>query len=603
MTLQNMRLLTVGEIVRRVFPNGTNEDADGDAELGLNLALPSFPPDLFAAAAYLLESGGAYHNVIPGADTDWPDSTVRPSGEELLLWSGHGRDWRQSFPMAPPAVEALWDNLMKHAASPVFREPRRDGGPPEWWVIAYALMVVADEACARVGYQHKEDVQDDGDPNYIALMVTVALGRHDSYNPVIGGHARLNRQVASICSRADRDVVCVQPKAHTSEVGCTTRSLTRNLAYLPPRGKMRAHWQRSPTTLQPDFDRPLRALLVPFPFLVDPLWFRSAGIPRDHVTGTPHRWGWFEVKQGWLPDDPLEMVAFTRALLSEAEASQGPIGAVVFPELSLDWKSYSAIAEALRDHHPNIDILVAGSSDNCVGERGNHALSSHFFVAPSGERVVSTTSRPKHHRWRVDGGQIRSYGLESSLDPNLLWWERIPLPQRELNVNVFRRASVLTTMICEDLARSEPCHDVLRALGPNLVVVILMDSVQVAGRWSARYATGLTEDPGSSVLTLTSQALIERANSVRGDPTRNNWSVALWRDPVNPGVYEIECGPTHQGVVLTLEGRSMEKATLDGRHDADAVSWRRCGETVPISLPTATLARFPWLRTSSASAA
>ena len=72
-------------------------------------------------------------------------------------------------------------------------------------------------------------------------------------------------------------------------------------------------------------------------------------------------------------------------------------------------------------------------------------------------------------------------------------------------MTTFRRKSIFSALICEDLARSEPCHSAVRSVGPNLVFVLLMDGPQIASRWSARYATSLADDPGSAVLTLTSR--------------------------------------------------------------------------------------------------
>ena len=55
-----------------------------------------------------------------------------------------------------------------------------------------------------------------------------------------------------------------------------------------------------------------------------------------------------------------------------------------------------------------------------------------------------------------------------------------------------------SVLICEDLARQDPAADLIRAVGPNLVIALLMDGPQLNGRWPARYASVLAEDPGSS---------------------------------------------------------------------------------------------------------
>ncbi len=364
---------------------------------------------------------------------------------------------------------------------------------------------------------------------------------------------------------------------------------------------MRAHWQRSPTRLKLDTKHPLRLLLIPFPFVLEAGWFKAVDVPSDPVRGGTYPWGWFGMDQHWLDPGASEVVGMVSALLCKATETVGSVNGVILPECALNWETHKAVADALRDKYPDVEFLVSGSTTNCVAEEGNFSLSSQFFTERQGKgkvRMASTSSQAKHHRWRLERSQIESYGLQFALDPSLLWWETISLPQRNINVNVIRRASTFTTMICEDLARSEPCHDVLRALGPNLVFVLLMDGPQLPFRWSARYATGLAEDPGSSVLTFTSRGLVARANDVLRamDPAllngrKEDWTVALWRDS-GSAPYQITCPPESHAVLLTLEGKVAKKATLDGRHNPDAVTWRRDGDAVQIALDPAEQARY-----------
>ena len=49
-----------------------------------------------------------------------------------------------------------------------------------------------------------------------------------------------------------------------------------------------------------------------------------------------------------------------------------------------------------------------------------------------------------------------------------------------------------------------PLRTVIRSVGPNLVIVLLMDGPQLVRRWPGKYATVLSDDPGSAVLTVTS---------------------------------------------------------------------------------------------------
>src|SRR5207253_1966277 len=88
---------------------------------------------------------------------------------------------------------------------------------------------------------------------------------------------------------------------------------------------------------------------------------------------------------------------------------------------------------------------------------------------------------------------------------------------------------------------------------------------QLRSRWSARYATVLADDPGCSVLTLTSlgMAQLSRPPGVK----ETSRIVALWKDAKTGGPFEIELPKGADGVVLTLSGEYFEEWTADGRGD------------------------------------
>ena len=97
------------------------------------------------------------------------------------------------------------------------------------------------------------------------------------------------------------------------------------------------------------------------------------------------------------------------------------------------------------------------------------------------------------------------------LDPDLTWWEKINISNRQCFFHVFRQGACLATLVCEDLARIDPVQTVLRSVGPNLVVALLLDGPQWERRWPGRYATVLADDPGSAVLTVTSLGMVRRS--------------------------------------------------------------------------------------------
>src|SRR5205807_9329887 len=110
----------------------------------------------------------------------------------------------------------------------------------------------------------------------------------------------------------------------------------------------------------------------------------------------------------------------------------------------------------------------------------------------------------KHHRWCLYRAQIEQYGFQRSLNPLVNWWENIRLAPRKLGFLAISSWLTLCHVICEDLARLDPVDQLIRSVGPNLLIALLQDGPQLRSRWGARYATVYAEDPGTSILTVTS---------------------------------------------------------------------------------------------------
>ena len=65
-----------------------------------------------------------------------------------------------------------------------------------------------------------------------------------------------------------------------------------------------------------------------------------------------------------------------------------------------------------------------------------------------------------------------------------------------------RRDSTQASLVCEDLAQNDDVAQLIRSVGPTVVICVLLDGPQLTSRWAARYASVLADDPGSAVLTL-----------------------------------------------------------------------------------------------------
>lgn len=561
--------LTVFQVIQRTMPNGSRRRRQRQRQQPPTYeSVPELPPDLFAVCAYLLHLSGAYHHIIMDTGDDKaPERTVRIAAEERERWSRIARRWAAgpSTNEPPDEVQALWSRLIRSSEKhPIALERPDNRHLPAWWRTAYALMAIADEACADVGYLGSADSS-----HWIAKMVRDVVTPEPTKKT---GRSQIQAHtIVSITTDiVDPDVVCVQAKARTPNVGAALRNMSHNLAMLPSRKEMGVHWQAPFTALARGDDVPLNLLLVPFPYVAadDDFYVTSKGWER-----APKPSGWFNVRQRWLEAGPDAIVKFIEQLIA---AANKPINGIILPELSLNWKTYERLARRLRDRHPDVEFLVAGSSNNCAGASGNFALATHFFEEGK-KRKMASMSRGKHHRWMLNRYQIERYGLQAALPHSKDggYWEHISLNHREIHVNAFRGSSVFTVMICEDLARSDPVHEPLRAVGPNLVFVLLMDGPQVEQRWAARYSLGLAEDPGSSVLTLTSRALVARANEGY-EP--QSWSVGIWQDGDGHSPKRIVCPPGTDAIVVSLKGQETTESTLDGRSNTYTRVWQIQGE-------------------------
>src|SRR5258708_30225867 len=105
----------------------------------------------------------------------------------------------------------------------------------------------------------------------------------------------------------------------------------------------------------------------------------------------------------------------------------------------------------------------------------------------------------------------------------------------------------IVSLVCEDLAQSDNVAQVIRSVGPTLLVTPLLDGPQLTSRWSARYASVFADDPGSAVLTLTSYGLVQRSRPRGFNPSS---VVALWKDAAR-GAREIPLQPRPHGLPLT----------------------------------------------------
>ncbi|MBZ9874524.1 hypothetical protein LB542_27180 [Mesorhizobium sp. BR1-1-9] len=583
--LEDNSRLTVGDTIVHIMPSGCLPLGDDDNSEDLSdhngpwRDPPVFPTDLFVAVAHLIHVSGLITYFDPNPDTV-PNNKDRP---QCFTLSMHDREsakeagarWAEDFITTPKFVYKLWDDLVRAwgdriRASWYLQDTRRK--LPAWWKSAIQLIIIADEACVGLGAP-----PDSQHPArwLVDIFQAIQAKPFARTKKLAGGAYRARRQPTSFGVDSDPDVACVQPKSRITSVGCGLRNLTKHVAYIPHVGNMRCHWhQPIESDLREDGDT-LDILIIPFPAHIEESWFRRNGDAQPDPEKRPD-WGNFHIAQEWLANEN-EVVEVVAAQISKAVETLGneSLNGLILPEFALTEPLFNQVCNRAKEIAPGLEFAVTGSSSNCENETGNFVLTAIWKNNPSGrlsekERRYLLTSRRKHHRWKLSTSQIDDYDLRRAFpQKNASWWESHRIAQREIHFFHFRQTSVFTTMICEDLARSDPCHDILRSIGPNLLFALLMDGPQLKERWPARYAATLADDPGTSVLTVTSMGLVERTYGKYGE----NPVVALWKDETGD-TKPLRLADGASSLLLRLEAKRTDDQTMDGRRSQNTWSWR-----------------------------
>lgn len=558
-----MRVLK--DVIESILPDGTvYPKPTGRAQS--HVQAPIWPGDVFAVAAYLLDKSGAYQRVVSMPDsesdgkpknkdngTNVPVSSLFITPKMRKEASRLGKLWRETTPdenkgKAPDEINKLWRALWKQNGEPLVCHVNQRDRAPQWWIDAAMLMMVADEASVDVGYPilGKND-----EINWIRQMAAeAALDTSDDLSKDISESWSYNWTFLT-----DESVCCVVPKSSAPEVGCTLRALSHNLALAPGIGEARAHWRTTGSTENFDAEA-LNLLLIPFPFRISPKCFQHA-----EASGRPDV---FHVKQLWLSAErKTQFKDFLKKCLQEAQTEVQKVHGIVLPEMALNPEYYDLVREFIADR--GIPLLISGVNS---GKQENLVRTDIKWREET--KKYFGVIRNKHHRWRLDRSQIEQYALADTLDPSQAWWERLRVSERSIEVVALSPRSTFTTLICEDLARIDPCQRLIRAIGPSLIIALLMDGPQLNRRWPARYATVLAEDPGASVLTFTSLGLIRRSEDAHD--FEKNRVVGLWRE--RSGHEKMLKLPSDGGaLLLTLRGRPRTVRTMDGREGPQRTEW------------------------------
>ena len=471
---------------------------------GIDDDLCTWPPDVALLTSVVLERSQAYRfAVCAPCGQCWPPhdgwgTTVSTAAAEWCAGS------------VPALVRDAWTALVARADTPIAE--LASGAP---WPLCAALLTlhaVADEACG-----------------------TGLRGR--------GGE--LLARTGSL-SRIATDRVAVLPKARTTGAGITERSLSRYTAVRSP--GVDARWHKAPArrhSTEPGAQH-AHIVLLPWPLRVRETDFHPVPSSVRRLEREP--FGFFEYAPGHTLD--LDLVdRVLAAALDEVEE----VDVVVLPEAAVDEHELDGLEQLLAERR--VPVLITGVRARSEAPGALAADGVHLGVLLGG-RWWRYRQR-KHHRWFLDDSQVEQYQLGGALHPGIRWWEAMEIPPRCVQFLELGEGVTIAAAVCEDLARMDGVAELLRAVGPTLVVTVLLDGPQLASRWTAKYASVLADDPGSAVLTISAYGMVQRCAppGFAVSPM-----VAMWKDP-RRGLREIPLEPGAHGVLLTASvGRTPRYA-------------------------------------------
>ena len=534
----------------------------------------------------LLEATGAYRAVVSrwgGLPHDWQHLCR----EQAKAW----RTWIDAKLVNEPTTKQhplheligiLEENDLCQITSLYetdVKSPREERADPE--VIRTCLLklhCIADEAMKGIGTlyaPHSDPYERDGE------RIEVSPALHLAANSLLTLRGTL--------SRLGKHRGIVLPKSLAPQLGLTLRSLSQNLTF--HQSEADVTWRAVPW-MNVD-ENTLNMLLVPWPYVVTadafrrdvrgpdvarvgheryfryappsgrPWPFDSSAPAASHAAAPDHDPHIVDAQRVhdslscFSPDDIVR-----RVLAARDDGNR--VHLIVLPEAALRGSQLKDLLGTLESvlTASEMPIVVAGVCDESDEQPFNRVILSVYYAG----RWYSI-EQDKHHRWRLDPNQIATYQLGGVISGSKHWWESITIPRRRLSFLTSNSWLTLAPLICEDLARLDPVSDLIRGVGPTLLIAILLDGPQLASRWSARYAGIFADDPGTSVLTLTSLGFADRSEPLgmnRNQAAENRGIVAAWKDKLTPW-RQLHIGRVERAGLLTVATRSRRQETADGR--------------------------------------
>jgi len=502
--------------------------------------LLDWPPDVFALTNVILARSEAFRFALSPIQ-QWPPEGYPDWGRMVAEGGLRWGEWVEHRRGPPPElVGQEWAALKQRADMPL--EHLAQGLDPRVCVALLTLHAMADEACAGLG---------------------VALDNSDAVACVYRARGREMLVRTGSMARVDPRLLRVLPKVRTPPTG---RPAFSRYACVQRPG-IEAGWHKIPARHRGTDLRSEHAtlLLLPWPLEVKASDFRPVEGSVQRPSKDP--FGFFE----FAPGEGLDFDLLDRVLVA-ARQEAGSVDVVCLPESAVQEGEIDELEALLCNH--GVIALVAGVRQQRaeLGRAPNNWLHMGFNPRLQKGGSVPMESGPpwfhirqrKHHRWSLDEAQIYQYHLGGVLHPHVRWWESMEVPRRSIQF-VEVAELTLAALVCEDLAQNDEVAELIRSVGPTIVMTVLLDGPQLNSRWAARYASVLADDPGSGVMTLTAYGMVQRS---RPHGHEASTLIALWKD-TSTGIREIPLEAGAHAVLLTVCTDRATRRSADGRIPVD----------------------------------
>lgn len=511
-----------------------------------------WPPNTFIVCAKFLDITGVYKRIVAGQKFyQW--SKINKSQVEIL-----GMHWgdfclmSKSHNVLPsqPLMNMIYHVFRNSRVTKTLKELLED---QKFITELLVLMLACDEAFRDIDTDRLEQ----GSVAYRIIREQLDKAKIET--------ERFN------LSHSQHSYGTIHYKHFICQSGISLNSLSHKLAYIRPDITTYYLQKRA----EPNNHNRVNMMIFPWPENIPDAYFTP--VSDQKALEMDDYFGFFEYghDQGLDIELVIEKIEAARATGEE-------IDVIIFPECAMSQSLSEQLAQAIFDHYIAHDIvehcptLISGIfRKSCDQQYGANALTVYFASQTrerNGKVRLKNCVQHKHHRWFLDRSQIINYNLKDVLAPNKKWWEYIEVPHRAvISLYCEKHDYQLSPLICEDLARQDPVGPVIRALGPTLIIALLLDGPQLTNRWPGRYASILADDPGAGVLSVTPLGMTLRSDGSGFPPSR---VCALWSEPGQTQELELEAGK--DAILLNLEKLEKDQWSADGRK-ARRTAFTYCG--------------------------